>query len=98
MLTNSIGSFWFPLRSIVLDHTKPIFNIWKEKLVAIAGVASVMQSKAHAPYICQACAITDSLLSMSFVGGDMDEQTTNLDHFDLGNVGPRRGHGLLSKV
>ena len=70
----------------------------KDKLATIARVASVMPSKmTPGQYVAGMWNGRFLLFSMSFVGGYMDEQTSN-HHFDLRIIRPRRGHGLLSKV
>lgn len=51
MNTSPMESFWFSWRSIVLDYTSRSLTFEKDKLAAIAGVASVIQSKTHAQYI-----------------------------------------------
>ena len=43
--------FWFSWRSIVLDYTRRSLTLEKDKLAAIAGLASELQSKIHCQYI-----------------------------------------------
>ena len=43
--------FWFSWRSIVLDYTSRSLTLEKDKLAAIAGLASTIQSKTHDQYI-----------------------------------------------
>ena len=43
--------FWFSWRSIVLDYTSRSLTLEKDKLAAIAGLASVIQSKTYIQYI-----------------------------------------------
>ena len=43
--------FWFSWRSIVLDYTSRSLTLEKDKPAAIAGLASVIQSKTHDQYI-----------------------------------------------
>lgn len=50
-ITSPWEEFWFSWRSIVLDYTSRSLTFGKDKLAAIAGVASVIQSKTHTQYI-----------------------------------------------
>ena len=43
--------FWFSWRSIVLDYTNRYLTLEKDKLAAIAGVASVIQNKSGYQYV-----------------------------------------------
>lgn len=51
MNTSPMESFWFSWRSIVMDYTSRYLTLEKDKLAAIAGVASVVQSKTSIQYI-----------------------------------------------
>ncbi len=49
--TSPMEQFWFSWRSIVLDYTSRYMTLERDKLAAIAGVASVIQSKTRTQYI-----------------------------------------------
>ena len=49
--TSPMENFWFSWRSIVLDYTSRYLTLEKDKLAAIAGVASVIHSKTGIQYI-----------------------------------------------
>ena len=49
--TSPMEHFWFSWRSIVLDYTSRYLTLEKDKLAAIAGVASVIQSKTEMQYV-----------------------------------------------
>ena len=51
MMTSPMENFWFSWRSIVLDYTSRYLTLEKDKLAAIAGVASAIQSKINMQYV-----------------------------------------------
>ena len=50
-IMSPMEQFWFSWRSIVLDYTRRSLTLEKDKLAAIAGLASELQSKINIQYI-----------------------------------------------
>ena len=51
MIVSPLESFWWSWRTIVMDYTSRALTFEKDKLAAIAGIASVIERKIKVPYV-----------------------------------------------